>query len=117
MEIGKLNHRITILEHRTKVDSIGNHKTKWEEAFSLWAAVTVKSSAESDDAGVTKMVQTVEFLVRQSPSVFKLNTTQFRLLFHGRMYDITGILPYYDHNAYMKIIATTRKAGGKDDIC
>lgn len=114
MEIGKLNHRITILEHRTKVDGIGNHKTKWEEIFSLWAAVTVKNSTESDDTGVTKTVQTVEFLVRQSPSVFKLNTTQFRLMFHGQLYNITGILPYYDHNAYMKIIAESRC--GKNDI-
>lgn len=116
MEIGKLNHRITILEHRTKIDGIGNHKTKWEEAFSLWAAVTVKFSDESDDTGVTKQVQTAEFLVRQSPSVFKLNSTQFRLIFRGTLYNIKGIIPYYDHNAYMKIQAVARKAGGKDDI-
>ena len=31
MEIGTLNQRITILEHRTVVDEIGNHITKWEE--------------------------------------------------------------------------------------
>jgi len=42
MEIGKLNQRITVLENRTVVDEIGNHTTKWEEAFSCWANVTVK---------------------------------------------------------------------------
>lgn len=34
MEIGNLNQRITILEHRTVIDEIGNHITKWEETFS-----------------------------------------------------------------------------------
>ena len=29
MEIGTLNQRITILEHRIFIDEIGNHITKW----------------------------------------------------------------------------------------
>lgn len=37
MEIGMLNQRIAILEHRTKKDSIGNHKAWLEELFSCWA--------------------------------------------------------------------------------
>ena len=49
MEIGNLNQRITILEHRTVVDEIGNHITKWEETFSLWAKVTVKTATETTD--------------------------------------------------------------------
>ena len=62
MEIGNLNQRITILEHRTVIDEIGNHITKWEETFSLWAKVAVKTASETTDAGVTKEVQKLEFL-------------------------------------------------------
>ena len=54
MEIGTLNQRITILEHRTAIDEIGNHITKREETFSLWAKVIVKTASETTDAGVTK---------------------------------------------------------------
>ena len=54
MEIGNLNQRITILEHRTVVDKIGNHITKWEETLSLWAKVTVKTASETTDAGITR---------------------------------------------------------------
>lgn len=54
MEIGNLNQRITILEHRTVIDEIGNHITKWEETFSLWAKVTVKTASETTDAGITR---------------------------------------------------------------
>ena len=53
MEIGRLNQRITIMEYSTKVDNIGNHKAQWDEAFSCWASVAVKSSSENTEAGVT----------------------------------------------------------------
>ena len=46
MDFDKLNQRIAILEHRTVVDEIGNHTSKWDEVFSCWAKVSVKSSAE-----------------------------------------------------------------------
>ncbi len=116
MKIGKLNHRISVLEHRTVTDEIGNHMTKWEEAFSLWACVTTKNATEDSDTGVIKEVQTLEFLVRQSPSVFQISSTNFRIGFGGNIYDIVGITPFYDHNSYMKIQASARKAGVPDDI-
>ena len=70
MEIGKLNQRITILEHRTVTDEIGNHITKWEENFSLWASVTSKSVTETTDAGVTKEVQLSVFF---SETIFMIS--------------------------------------------
>lgn len=113
MEIGTLNQRITILEHRTVIDEIGNHTAVWDEAFSCWAKVTLKASAEHTDAGVTKETQTLEFLIRQNqrwmPSV-----TGNRILFQGNIYDITGITPDYLHKDYLKITAEARKAGQND---
>ena len=105
MEIGNLNQRITILEHRTVVDEIGNHITK----------VTVKTTTETTDAGVTKEVQKLEFLVRQSPASLNINSTNFRILFRNNIYNVTGITPLYDHNNYMKIEGEIRKAGASDD--
>ena len=115
MEIGNLNQRITILEHRTVVDKIGNHITKWEENFSLWAKVTVKTATETTDVGVVKEVQKLEFLVRQSPASLNINSTNFRILFRNNIYNVTGITPLYDHNNYMKIEGEIRKAGASDD--
>lgn len=116
MEIGKLNQRITILEHRTVIDEIGNHITKWEETFSLWASVTTKSVTEITDAGVTKEVQKLEFLIRQSPASLNMGSTAFRILFRNNIYDITGIIPFYDLGSYMKIEGETRRAGNQGDI-
>lgn len=113
MEIGTLNQRITILEHRTVIDEIGNHITKWEETFSLWAKVTLKASAEHTDAGVTKETRTLEFLIRQSqhwmPSV-----TGNRILFRDVTYNIASVTTDYLHKDYLKITAEARKAGQND---
>jgi len=65
MEIGKLNQRITFLEHYTKVDEIGNHEARWDETFSCWAYVLTKSSSEITETGVTKEVLSLSFVVRQ----------------------------------------------------
>ena len=116
MEIGNLNQRITILEHRTVSDEISNHITKWEEIFSLWAKVTVKTATETTDAGITKEVQKLEFLVRQSPASLNINSTNFRILFRNSIYTITGLSPLYDHNNYLKIESEIRKAGVSDDF-
>ena len=52
MEIGTLNQRITFLVNRVVTDEIGNHTAVWDEAFSCWAKVTLKASAEHTDAGI-----------------------------------------------------------------
>ncbi len=95
---------------------IGNHTARWEEVFSCWAAVSVKTSTETTDAGVTKEVVSLEFTVRQTPDTKKINTTTHKLRFRGLVYDINGVLPNYKSLDYMKITAGTRKAGEQDDF-
>ena len=103
MEIGTLNQRITFLEHRTVIDEIGNHTAVWDEAFSCWAKVTLKASAEHTDAGVTKETQTLEFLIRQSQHWMPSITG-----------NITSVTPDYLHKDYLKLAAEARKAGQND---
>lgn len=116
MEIGTLRSRIAFLEHSTKIDGIGNHKPKWEEAFSCWAAVSVKTSTETTDAGVTKEVLSLEFTVRQTADTLRINPTTHRIAFRGITYNIDSILPNFKSLDYMKITAGTRRAGEQDDI-
>lgn len=116
MEIGKLNQRITILEHRTVVDEIGNHITKWDEIDSCWASVTVKNSVENSDNGTTKEVQTLQFMIRQNSMTMGISTSANRILFRGVIYDIVGMSPNFEYRDYLKITATARKAGAQDDI-
>ena len=113
MEIGTLNQRITFLENRVVTDEIGNHTAVWDEAFSCWARVTLKSSVEHTDAGVTKETQTLEFLIRHRrdwmPAV-----TGSRILFPDVIYNINSVTPDYLHKDYLKLTAEARKAGQND---
>lgn len=116
MEIGKLNQRITFLEHYIKVDEIGNHEARWDEAFSCWASVMPKSSTETTEAGVTKEVLWLEFIVRQTADTMRIHSTTHRITFRGISYNIDSVQPNFQSQDYMKIIAGTRKAGGDDDF-
>ena len=116
MEIGKLNQRITILEHSTKIDNIGNHKAQWDEAFSCWAAVSVKNSVENSDNGTTKEMQTLQFMIRQNTMTMEISTTANRISFRGVIYDIVGISPNFEYRDYLKITATVRKVGAENEF-
>ena len=78
--------------------------------------MTVKTASETTEAGVTKEIQKLEFLVRQSPALLNINSTNFRILFRNNIYNVTGITPLYDHNNYMKIEGEIRRAGVSDDF-
>ena len=120
MEIGNLNQRIAVLENHVKKDAIGNHKAQWEEVFSLWASVTVSTNVgganEETNTGVTREIQKIEAVIRQTPQTKKMASTVYRIRFEGIDYDIKGIVPNFKTQDYMKLICESRKAGAKDDI-
>ena len=116
MEIGKLNQRITFLEHYTKVDEIGNHEARWDETFSCWAYVLPKSSSETTETGVTKEVLSLSFVVRQCAFHQCVNPTTHKILFRGAVYDIKSVIPDYQKNDYLTFVCEVRKAGGENDI-
>ncbi len=111
MEIGNLNQRITILEHELLLMRSATIPLNGKKHSPCWAKVTVKTATETTDAGVTKEVQKLEFLVRQSPASLNINSTNF-VLFREQSsttsQDYTGLS---DHNDYLKIEGETRKAG------
>lgn len=118
MEFAKLNQRFTLLEHRTKIDEIGNHITRWEELSSYWAMVTTskyKSSAETTENGVTKEIRSLNFKARQSPFLLNINSTTHRILFRGQIYNIISVTPDYENMVYMDISCEIREAGEKRD--
>ena len=120
MEIGNLNQRIVVLENHVKKDAIGNHKAQWEEVFSLWASVTVSNTVsgadEETNTGVTRAIQKIEVVVRQTPQTKRMMSTVYRIRFDGLDYDIKGIVPNFKTQDYMKLICESRKAGAKDDV-
>ena len=95
MDFSRMNQRITFLENRTVIDEIGNHTSQWDEVYSCWASVTVKSSAETTNTGVTKEIQSLSFGVRQCAFIRCVNPTTHKVLFRGSVYDIKSVTPDY----------------------
>lgn len=119
MEFSKLNQRITLLEHRTVKDEIGNHITKWEEQTTMWASVStsnLQSSSESQDAGVTAEARTLTFTVRQCAALLSLNSTTHRIMFREQMYNIMSVKPDYKNMMYTNIVCSNRQAGVPNDL-
>ena len=116
MEFGKLNQRISLLENYTVIDEIGNHISKWDEVYSCWANVTVKSSTETVNTGVTREVQSISFMVRNCMFFQNLRSTTHKILFRGNIFDIQSVKPDYLKNDYVTITCDWRKAGAEHDI-
>ena len=116
MDFSRMNQRITFLENCTVIDEIGNHTSQWDEVYSCWASVTVKSSAETTNTGVTKEIQSLSFEVRQCAFLRCVNPTTHKILFRGNVYDIKSGTPDYLKNDYLTIVCEVRKAGADDDI-
>jgi len=116
MDFSRMNQRITFLENHTAIDEIGNHTSQWDEVYSCWASVTIKSSAETTNTGVTREIQSLSFGVRQCAFLRCVNPTTHKILFRGSVYDIKSVTPDYLKNDYLTIVCEVRKAGGDDDI-
>ena len=101
MDVAAMNVRITFQKNETVSDSIGNHKNAWADYYSCHATVSDsagKSSGESDAAGQTAAHPDISFTVRFCRKSGAVDTTGYRILWDGGIYDIVKV----DHLNYKK---------------
>ena len=101
MNIALMNEKITIQRNTPTVDEIGNHISDWQDYFSCYATVGGEESSvsgETEAAGQTISDAKASFTVRWCDALSGINSTEYRVLFRGDLYDITGI----DHLNYKK---------------
>ncbi|MBQ2617571.1 MAG: phage head closure protein [Synergistaceae bacterium] len=93
MNIAAMNVRIMFQKHYTETDEIGNHINSWKNCYACWA--TVKSSSrvsqETEEAAQTIEQSKVEFTVRYCVKTAEINSTEYRIIFDGRIYDIDSV--------------------------
>ena len=77
---------------------------------------TVGGATEKTNTGVTREIQKIELIIRQTPQTKRMASTAYKIRFDGIDYDIKGIVPNYQTQDYMKLICESRRAGSKDDI-
>ena len=77
--IEKMNERITIQQNAVIVDKYGNHKNGWTEYD------------REKESVITEAEQTVIFEVRYCSELKNLDSTHYRILFHGDSYNIQSV--------------------------
>ena len=91
MEISKLRSRITIQQAVVQKDAIGNHTNVWVDFWSCAAYANLASGKEYGAAGQTLGSDTLVFEVRWCERLRELDSTKYRILFGGNIYNIVTV--------------------------
>lgn len=113
MHIAKLHSRITIQQHTVKVDAIGNHITVWKEFYSCAAYANQASGKEYAMAGQTMTEETLIFEVRWCKKLMDLDSTKYRILFNGVIYNMISIDDVQFRHRILKLIATKERSSNE----
>ena len=94
MRIGTLNTRIIFQKLAIQKDSIGNHSQKWVNYYKCWANIKFRQNTKSQEKDTTTQIveqNQIEFEVRFCGKTAEINTTEYRIIFGGRIYNIQSI--------------------------
>ena len=102
MNVSLLNCKITIQKHVVQVDAIGNHTNAWTDWYSCHATVSGENGSskgsEELQAGTVTDHSGIDFTIRYCQQIAAMNTTEYRVLFGGEIYDLIGL----DHMNYKR---------------
>lgn len=91
MDIGRMRSRITIQKAVPVSDDIGNRTNEWRDYRSCFAFVNLASGKEYTAAAQTLNGDTLVFVLRWCEDLKDLDPTRFRIVFGGRLFNITCV--------------------------
>jgi SPP1 family predicted phage head-tail adaptor len=101
MSASDLRHRITFQKFTTVVNENGFETEAWEDYKTVWASVSNLTGREYYQAAEVQAEKTVKFMIRYLSSL----TTDMRILFQEKQYNITSIDNIKYENKYIEIKA------------
>ena len=90
MDISKLNQRIQIQKGVSKTDEVGNVRREWQNFYSCFASVKTTGGKERQN-GDTEEQHSVSFTVRFCKKLSELSAVDYRIVFHGKTYNIIQV--------------------------
>lgn len=108
MDSGAYKNKVIIQKLVLSQDEVGNEKKKWINHKKAYAYVNNLSGSEYWEAAATHQENTVQFIFRYNRLFEKMNTTEYRLLFRKKIYDITFIDNVQFQNRTIKIKAVEK---------
>ena len=97
---GDLRQRITFLSRNVQVRS-GVSTTQWLTAFTCWCKVEPLSGREFWQAAAVNRENEVRFTIRYRDDVLPA----LRILFEGKLFDITSVLDVDNRHSKLEILA------------
>ena len=89
MRIGQWRQRVVIQKNQMRKDKDGNQRNEWEDYFTCWAYANNLSGKEYWEAAQVNQEESLFFLVRYCKELKDLDSTKYRILFRGDIYNIT----------------------------
>lgn len=90
MDVALLNVKITFQKNSVETDAIGNHKNGWTDYYTCHATVSGESGTEKQTAGTTVENADLAFTIRWCRKASVIDTTGYRVVFNGELYDIVS---------------------------
>ena len=93
MNIAAMNERITFQKNIVEIDDIGNRINTWEDYFSCWASVSSSklNVNEKNEAAQTLEQARLDFTVRWCSQTAEITSTEYRIIFRERIYNIDHV--------------------------
>lgn len=114
MEISKLNQKIVFQKLSCFTDEVGNVIESWNDFYSCFSSVDTTVGTEKQ-RGDTEERYSIRFSVRFCKKLSELSSTEYRIVFCKRVYNITEVdFDNYSGKA-IKIKAVSEKKNGS--IC
>ncbi len=98
-----MRERITFQRSEAGTDKDGNHVLNWADYYSCAAYVNNLSGKEYWEAAQVNAQTEINFVIRYCSEVSVMDTEHYRILFGGRIYNISFIDNVQYKNKTMKI--------------
>ena len=109
MNAGAYRETVIIEKNSFKTDDIGNQVSIWKEYYKGYAYMNNLSGSEYWEAAQTQAQNTVMFILRYHPLMDTMNTKEFRMIHHEKVYNIISIDNVQYKNETIKIRATKKE--------
>ena len=91
MRISDLNRKIIFQNKNVEVDGIGNHKSVWTDYLTTSSYISFQGKGEEVFLGMEVDRSDISFTVKFQNRLKKINTSDYRILFEDKKYNIISI--------------------------
>lgn len=105
--IGELNKRVIFQMPSVTVNESGGRETTYTDVFTVWAKVRKARGDRTNEAGITGIDGTNDFIVRRSTDTLMAGN-DWLINYNGKIFTIHNIEDINEHGIFIKFTAKSR---------